>query len=169
MNVVNPTLNTSYPAVSASVSRARRDVCELARRSGASPEELDAVRLAVSEAVTNVVRHAYRDDSGTVQLTAAAAGGELWVLVADDGDGMEVRTPYPGLGVGLALISQMADHVTIHHRGTGGVELRMRFDLETRRDTRPAPRDELAERRAQPRGSLASARSPASPRFSTTR
>jgi anti-sigma regulatory factor (Ser/Thr protein kinase) len=39
----------------------------------------------VSEAVTNVVKHAYRDGTGEVRITAAATPGTLWVVIADDG------------------------------------------------------------------------------------
>ncbi len=159
MSAVGKTLTTCYPAVAASVPEARRVISELAAEAGAPPERVDAVRLAASEAITNAVRHAYRRGGGMVHLTAAVVSGELWILVADDGCGMQVRSDSPGLGLGLGLISQECDDLTILTRASGGTEVRMRFNLVG------------AEVRAadQGRGSEASAARPASSRFSTTK
>ena len=124
------TLSRSLPAVPASVVQARHDVIEFARRSGAAGERLEDVRLAVSEAVTNVVLHAYDgEEPGSVALTAAVAGEELWVLVADDGHGLQASSRRPGLGMGLALIASVCDLFSVVKRGSGGTELRMRFAL----------------------------------------
>lgn len=152
------TLNRSWPAISASVPIARRAITELARAAGADAEQLDAVRLACSEAVTNVVLHAYRERPGLLHVDAAVARGELWVLVADDGCGLEVRSQRPGMGQGLRLIAAVADDLTIVARGGGGTELRMRFDLTRASDAQH-----------HGRGSVASATAPAMSRFSTTR
>ena len=155
MSIVDRTLSRSYPAIPSSVPRARRDLTDLALAAGASRERLEAVQLAASEALTNAVLHAYPDRPGAVHVTAAVASTELWLLIADDGRGLETRTSRPGLGLGLALIAQTADDFTIGPRAMRGVELQMRFDLANARF-------------AQERGSIVSARSPASPRFSTT-
>jgi anti-sigma regulatory factor (Ser/Thr protein kinase) len=81
--------------------------------------------------VTNVVVHAYRDaaEPGTIEIAAALASGELWVIVADSGWGLHPRRDSPGLGLGLGLIAQVSDGVDLVHRGSGGLELRMRFAL----------------------------------------
>ncbi len=158
MSVVGKTLNESYPAVAASVPAARRAISQLAAEAGAPPEQVEAVRLAASEAITNAVRHAYRRGQGMVHVTAALASDELWVLVSDDGCGMQVRSDSPGLGLGLGLISQESDDFTILRRASGGTEVRMRFDLV----------DAELRSEDQGRGSEASAARPASSRFSTT-
>ncbi len=91
------------------------------------------MRLAVSEAVTNAVLHAYRGGPGAIQVTAALAEeAELWILVADDGGGMQPNAERPGLGLGLGLISQVCDDMAIVPRSGGGVEVRIRFTLDTR-------------------------------------
>src|SRR5436190_20989883 len=51
--VGSDTLNASYPAVADAVPAARKLVADFAARAGVARERLDAVRLAVSEAVTN--------------------------------------------------------------------------------------------------------------------
>jgi len=123
----------SYPASPESVAAARRAVADFARRNGASPATTDAIQLAVSEAATNVVVHAYRDapDPGVVDVMAALASEEIWVIVSDAGTGLTPRRDSPGLGLGLGIIAQLADGVDLAHRATGGLEVRMRFGLDS--------------------------------------
>jgi anti-sigma regulatory factor (Ser/Thr protein kinase) len=124
---VENTLTTSYPAVAESVALARRAVVELAARKGATDEQLESIRLAVSEAVTNAIVHAYQGGGGEVQLTAGLARGELCVLVADEGCGFQRPAESPGLGWGLPLIAHASDEFVIAERAYGGTEVRMRF------------------------------------------
>lgn len=125
-------INESLPAVDASVPLARRLVVQLAAAAGLKGPLLDAVAVAVSEAVTNAVRHAYRGLPGRVQLTAYVCGSELWVLVADDGCGHHVPAHDPGLGLGLALIAESCDDFVLAERGAGGTEAQMRFRIGDR-------------------------------------
>jgi anti-sigma regulatory factor (Ser/Thr protein kinase) len=87
--------------------------------------DIDAVELAVSEAVANVAVHAYRDDRpagadlGRVRISARIDGDELRVVVSDDGVGMSPRADSPGLGLGLPLIAQLSDGLEIEQRPTG--------------------------------------------------
>lgn len=152
--------NESYAAVASSVPRARSALVDFAAAAGASQEQVESVQLASSEALTNVVLHAYPAGEGQIHVSAAITCGELWVLIADDGRGLRPRTGSPGLGVGLAIISQAADDFSVVRRSAGGTELRMRFSLRAAAGFRPE---------AQSRGSRDSATRPASPRFSTTR
>jgi len=122
-------LSHTFPAVADSVPRAREALSTFARQAGASSEQLDSIRLAVSEAATNVVVHAYEEDAGRLQLDAGLSEGELWVLIADDGLGMRPRVQSPGLGFGLSLISRVCDEFEIAKRSSGGLEVRMRFAL----------------------------------------
>lgn len=130
---VSNTLSEVYPATAETVPNARRWATNFATQAGARPETVEAVKLAVSEAVTNVVVHAYRDRPGSLQLTAAMADDELWVLVADEGEGHQSPPEDPGLGWGLALIADACDQFMITERSGGGTELRMRFPLDRRR------------------------------------
>ncbi|MDQ6806514.1 MAG: ATP-binding protein [Actinomycetota bacterium] len=152
-------LSESYAAVPGTLARARRAVTALAVNGGATRDQVDAIRLATSEAVTNVIVHAYGERPGAIHVTAAVAGSEFWLLVADDGDGLRPGSGRPGLGLGLTLIAQASDELTIVKRSCGGTELRMRFRLGA----------ESSSFDDQERGAVSSARSPASSRFSTTR
>jgi anti-sigma regulatory factor (Ser/Thr protein kinase) len=124
-------LNQSYPAVAEAVPLARRALTDVAAAAGAGGERLEEIRLAVSEALTNAVVHAYRgDDIGHFHVTAAVASGELWVLISDDGRGLHAYNDSRGLGIGLSLISGLSDDFAIVTRASGGTEVQMRFDLK---------------------------------------
>jgi anti-sigma regulatory factor (Ser/Thr protein kinase) len=83
-----------YPAVPESVSAVRTALERFARRYRLPPDTIDAVTLAASEAATNVVLHAYRDANaqGEIEVAAALAADELWVIVTDAGSGLRPRS-----------------------------------------------------------------------------
>ncbi len=146
--------SNSYPAVPDAVASARDSLTDFAVAVGAKGERLEAIRLAASEAVTNAVLHAYNGSGGAIQLSASYVHGEFWLLIADDGSGLRPRGPHSGLGLGLALIAQLADEFQILSRSTGGTELRMQFRLAEQ--DRPGDGE-----RGQLRGSVSSAAVPA--------
>jgi anti-sigma regulatory factor (Ser/Thr protein kinase) len=142
-------LNESYPAVPEAVPVARQALTTAATSAGASGERLEEIRLAVSEALTNAVLHAYRNgDIGRFYVTAAVASGELWVLIGDDGRGLHDWNDSRGLGIGLSLISGLSDDFAIVTRASGGTEVQMRFDV---RNTGSRPRRVNLEDRVLPR------------------
>ena len=122
-------LDESHLATPDAITPLRHAVADYARAVGIRGEQLDAVRLAVSEALTNVVLHAYRDEPGQVHVTVRLVENELWVLVADDGCGLSLPAQSPGLGWGLAFITDSCDSFTLAERAEGGVEARMVFRL----------------------------------------
>ena len=141
MGTAPKTLSLTYRAEPETVPRARRAMSDFARAAGADSRQIDAVRLASSEAITNAVTHAYREQPGPVYVTAALVEGKLWILIADDGCGLEPRTDRPGLGLGLGLISQVSDDLAIVPRAGGGTEVRMRFNItKSERARQPAAR-----------------------------
>jgi anti-sigma regulatory factor (Ser/Thr protein kinase) len=97
------------------------------------------VAIAVSEAVTNAVIHAYPAGvNGRVRLVATLQPGSLVVTIADRGRGMTALADRPGLGVGLDLIAQVSNGVEIDDRSSG-TTVTMRFDRVKRfADRRPA-------------------------------
>lgn len=125
-------LDTTYPAVAESVGQARRAVAALAQLDGACETDLERIRLAVSEAVSNAIIHAYAFEAArAVILTAAVIDGELTVVVADDGCGFGGARESQGLGLGLAVMTQLCDSLTMSKRSSGGTQLEMRFRLTT--------------------------------------
>jgi serine/threonine-protein kinase RsbW len=134
---VRPTFSNSLPASADSVGRLRRAVAAFARRHGATDHSLESVSIAVSEAVTNAVLHAYRDaaEPGPVLVVATMEDQMLHVTVADEGCGMTPRYDSPGLGHGMAIMAMLTDtfEVASLPAGRSGVVLRMRFELAGQR------------------------------------
>jgi anti-sigma regulatory factor (Ser/Thr protein kinase) len=129
MQSVTDTFARSYDADPDAVGRARAELADFASRAGASETLLNGVRLAVSEAVTNAVRHAYPCGPGEVRVRALVGADALEVVVSDDGCGVHRgQTSAGGLGYGLALIYEMSDQMMLAPR-SGGTDVRMHFSL----------------------------------------
>jgi anti-sigma regulatory factor (Ser/Thr protein kinase) len=105
------------PSEPDSIKQARDAVAVLAERVGVSVAD---VKLAVSEAVSNSVVHAFRDRAkGTISIRARTERGRLIVVVADDGSGMRPNVDSPGLGFGISLITTMAGDVRFDSSASG--------------------------------------------------
>jgi anti-sigma regulatory factor (Ser/Thr protein kinase) len=91
-------------------------------------QDTDGVALAVTEAVTNAVLHAYREaETGDVRVVCCAEPTRLVVVVRDYGCGMSPRTDSPGLGIGLPTIAHLAGAFNIEAPEGQGTRLRMHF------------------------------------------
>jgi serine/threonine-protein kinase RsbW len=120
----------SWPARPEHVGAARRAVWDAARRAGAQQRVREAARLAVSEAVSNVVVHSYRASSpGAFTVSVEWDGDELRVIVRDEGCGMAPRMDSPGAGLGLPLIANLAESFSVTAPPGGGTEVCMTFPL----------------------------------------
>ena len=97
------------------------------------PDELLAdLKLALTEAVSNSVRHAYADGAGFVSIAYELGSSALAVEVVDDGKGFDPERP-PALegeeltegGLGIAIIRTIADEFELHSQpGVRGSRLR---------------------------------------------
>jgi len=111
-------LKIELPSTPESVAAARHAVGDFA--TGRGVDDAD-IRLAVSEAVSNAVTHAYRDrDPGTVTVCCREDDQGFSVIVTDDGGGMRPNLESPGLGLGIPLITKLANEVRFDssERGT---------------------------------------------------
>ena len=128
-------LHQSWMAEPSAVPRARAAVTTLARDAGATHGALDDIRLAVSEAVTNVVLHAYVGIApGPLDVHARVRDRRLEVEVSDEGGGLRARPDSPGLGIGLPLISALTESVQISSTDTKRNRVVMTFNLDAVRD-----------------------------------
>jgi serine/threonine-protein kinase RsbW len=110
------------------VTLVRSALSGLGERLGLDPELLDDLKTAISEACNNVVLHAYGDEPGplTVRLDITANGVD--VLVRDRGSGIQrVASSEDRMGVGLAVISALADRAEFLSGPDGGTDVRMSF------------------------------------------
>jgi serine/threonine-protein kinase RsbW len=97
-----------------------------------SPEVVGDLKLALTEACTNSVRHAYGDDAGLVHIVYELHSDRLVVEVSDSGEGFDApsaRTA-PGRdelaegGLGIAIIEALSDELEIGEGDGGGSRLR---------------------------------------------
>jgi anti-sigma regulatory factor (Ser/Thr protein kinase) len=125
MSPAGPSLDIVLPAEPRSASVARRAVLDALR--GVAVDRA-AVSIVVSEAVTNAVIHAYRDDEspGLVHVSARVDDHGVEIAVADDGVGLRPRPDSPGVGFGMPLMADLADHIEMDS-GAGGSRVTARF------------------------------------------
>jgi len=126
----DPDLVLTLPARAENVAVVRHAFGGLGDVMDVADQTLSDIKLAVTEACTNVVVHAYpgRDD-GPLGVTATVDEGSLTVVVRDHGRGIVPRPDSPGLGLGLPLIATLAESLEL---GTGPdeeTEVRMTFEL----------------------------------------
>src|SRR4051794_25341931 len=120
-------------ALPASIPVARNAISEFCRQLGLAGELIDKAGLAVTEACTNVVLHAYDDDSRDRALTvhAIVIGSSLAVTVRDAGSGIRPATSpasrNAGLGLGMQLMAQAASSVDVVSRPGVGTRVALRF------------------------------------------
>lgn len=123
-----PDLELSLPARAENVAVVRHVLGGLGDALDLHPEVLSDVRLAVSEACTNAVVHAYAGaEPGLLDLELSTGTDSIEVVIRDHGRGMMPRTDSPGLGVGLPLMASLAESLELTDRADGGTEVRMSF------------------------------------------
>ena len=115
-----------WPGTPLGVRRLRRELAGIAADCGMDADGVADVKLAVTEAATNAVMHAYATTPGDVTVTAAVHEGELAIVIADTGGGLVERSDSPGLGVGLSIIATVADEMRITSNA-GGTQIHMTF------------------------------------------
>jgi anti-sigma regulatory factor (Ser/Thr protein kinase) len=118
----------TFPSSPPGVGAMRREVAAFAKHAGMDDDGIGSVRLAVSEAATNAVVHAYRDGRGDLGVRAYIDGDELVVVVRDTGRGLAPRPDSPGLGLGMPLMATVTTSFQVVSDGAG-TEIRMVFAL----------------------------------------
>jgi serine/threonine-protein kinase RsbW len=110
------------------VALVRAALSGLAEAAGFDAELASDIQTAVSEACNNVVLHAYEGASGPMDVTVNCGSDRVDVLVADRGTGItRLSSAGDHMGLGLALISALADQAEFASPSDGGTEVRMRF------------------------------------------
>jgi stage II sporulation protein AB (anti-sigma F factor) len=96
-------------------------------------EQTERIRIAVTEACSNCVLHAYAEpaDADTYVLDARVDQHALRVTVTDSGVGVHKgrANTHPSLGYGLHLIQSLADSAEVTSRASGGTRVVMRFAI----------------------------------------
>jgi len=88
---------------------------------------IEDIRLALSEACTNVVRHAYADGEGTIDVLVRSGGSVFEITVIDAGRGLGASPDTAGPGLGLPLIAALTDDFRVERSEGAGSRLTMSF------------------------------------------
>jgi anti-sigma regulatory factor (Ser/Thr protein kinase) len=136
---VTPDLELTLPSRPENVAVVRHALGGFGDALDVPDQALADIKLAVTEACTNVVVHAYPDGrEGPLEVQATLSGEQLTVVVRDEGQGITPRPDSPGLGLGLPLIASLADTVQLGRDEEGRTEVRMGFSLDRWNGAEPA-------------------------------
>lgn len=130
-DAVQPEVRLVLPALPANVALVRQALAGLTDELRVDPTRAADMKIALTEACTNVVVHAYADEPGPLEVTMGIEHGRLVLSVRDRGGGLH---PLPGrdegspLGFGLALIASLSDELGLVG-GRHGTEVRIAFAL----------------------------------------
>lgn len=123
-----------FPSRPENVGLARVAVASLAAQLEFTLGEIEEIKVATSEAVSNAVIHAYRDKGGKVRITAAVDSTTLEVIVEDDGRGIEdvaqarqpsFSTDPERMGLGFVFMESFMDEVEVRSAPGEGTRVRM--------------------------------------------
>jgi stage II sporulation protein AB (anti-sigma F factor) len=139
----NNSFQVSFPSRSANESFSRAVVACFAAQMDPTLNELEDIKTAVSEAVTNAIVHAYPDSLGTVTLKGRIlAGNTLEIVVKDCGRGIpdieKARQPMfttggeERSGMGFTIMESFMDQLTVKSVPGKGTTVTMRRKISTR-------------------------------------
>ena len=134
-----PEVLLTMPARPEGVGVVRQALAGMADALDFEASVLADMKMAVTEACTNVVVHAYDADSGMLEVEMRAADDGLTIVVRDHGSGIQprpARSEPPALGLGLPLIAALSDAFELRGSAGRGTEVRMTFSYS--RDSDPA-------------------------------
>ena len=134
-------MKLEVPAVPENESFVRTVIAAFCARLDPNLEELNEVKTAVSEAVTNCILHAYEDDSGVINIKAFLEDNKIIIEVHDTGRGIKdiekVREPLyserPDLersGMGFTIMENFMDEITVESKVGEGTSLKMSKTFE---------------------------------------
>src|SRR5215218_5538821 len=133
-----PRVRLTIPAKPEYITLVRLALSGLSRLRPLSEETLSDMKLAVTEACTNSVRHGYQDGGGKVEILDELEPDRLVVEVADDGPGFDASGDRPTKenlaegGLGIAIIKAVSDEFESGERSDGrGSRLRFVKHLNT--------------------------------------
>ena len=128
----NMTVSLTLPNAPEFVSVARLALSGVANRMGFNVDDIEDLKVAVSEACTNALKHGCLNKDGTYFVHYTMDQKRLIIEVCDNGEGIDVENvqcpdldhPKEG-GLGLYIIKTLMDEVEITNRENNGASIRM--------------------------------------------
>ncbi len=129
-------MRLEFDAISENEGLARIVIAAFLTRLDPTLEQLQDVKTAVSEAVTNAVIHGYEEKGGKIRMRAVLEKGELEITIEDDGIGIEdvskamqpLFTTKPEgerSGMGFSFMEAFMDKVTVKSSLGNGTTVHM--------------------------------------------
>lgn len=127
-------IELTIPSLSDYVGVARLTASGIASRMKFSHEEIEDIKIAVSEACTNAVQYAYGDQVGQIKLIFSMMDQYLEICVKDSGKGFDISAPASetvedpdkiGLGLGIVFMRSLMDRVDYQSIPGQGTEVVM--------------------------------------------
>ncbi len=115
------------------LSKIRDYVGQIAQDAGFNENDVCNIQLAVDEACTNIIEHAYGGEGkGDIRCTCEMVGNDLIITILDHGKPFNLSAvPAPNLtaeledracgGLGVYIICQLMDHVEYKSSKTGNI------------------------------------------------
>jgi serine/threonine-protein kinase RsbW len=124
-----PALTLRLDAFAENLMLVRQAVDGAAREIGASQAVIDDLKLAVTEACSNVVRYAYRGRPGELSVEFEPLDGGFAVRVSDRGTWLDRDGEAEAGGLGIPLMEAVTRSFEIATDGAG-TQVRLEFPLE---------------------------------------
>ncbi len=129
-------IKMSIPSLSEYIGVVRLALSGIGSRMNFSVEEIEDIKIAISEACTNSVQHGYNGSkTGMVDITCTMDSKKLEILVEDSGKGFDVKVLNPknkkersgkeSLGLGITFIKNLMDETEVKSTPGKGTKVRM--------------------------------------------
>ena len=129
MATANNIYTLSVDSSTKHLAEVRDFVAEHAQNLGLSDKDISEIRLAVDEAYTNIIKHAYNNTpSKPVKIELGINNTQLWISIMDEGEGFKpeeykapdilkrIKNKQRG-GMGVFLIQKLMDQVQYNRIG----------------------------------------------------
>lgn len=134
-------LTMTFDATSEFVSVIRLTISGVASRMSFSVEDIEDIKIAISEACTNAIQHAYKDtENGKVTVVINIYPSKLEVIISDNGSGFDTAIlgteqqrkkseEIMNLGLGLTFVESLMDKAEFTSIKGKGTTIRMVKEL----------------------------------------
>lgn len=131
---MNNQMSMRFPNISSNVSVARIAVATFASFQEFSIPDIEEIKVAVSEAVSNAILHAYPDSSGFIEIFVTNNDDGIEITVEDKGRGIDdiAKAKEPGfttipdhMGLGFTFMESFMDELCVESKPGHGTRVRM--------------------------------------------
>ncbi|OEH85949.1 anti-sigma F factor [Desulfuribacillus stibiiarsenatis] len=134
-------MQLAFSSISGNESFARATVAAFAAKLDPTVEELEDIKTAVSEAVTNAIIHGYNRQSGFVYIEATIDSDGIEIIIRDEGCGIQnvdeakeaTYTSRPDLersGMGFTIMEHLMDEMEVLSVLDKGTQIKMRKKIK---------------------------------------